>query len=207
MQLSRAYSLSFLTGLSLLSMCLLAIAEESDPAANVSGNETPVLGATPEELATRATVDVPRVSLEVARDRARLMHDLYSATLDSMHHHYFHVDRATLPARAMVDIFKEIEQQYHSKSNWISASFKPMNIDHKPQTEFEKLAARKIAQGDDFVETIDAGYYRRAGSISLNRGCISCHSGSFGNTSTARKFAGLVISIPVEETARLTQED
>ncbi len=147
--------------------------------------------------------DVPRVSLEVARDRARIMHDLYSATLDTLHHHYFHVDKATLPARAMEDLFKEIKQQHQSQARWISASFKPMSIDHTPKSDFEIQAAAKIAKGELFVETIDSGFYRRAGSISLNHGCISCHSGTFGSTSPGKKFAGLVISIPIENQAEL----
>jgi len=142
--------------------------------------------------------EIPRVSLEVARDRARLMHDLYSSTLDAMHHRYFHGDRAMVPARAMEDVFKEMQRRDHSQSRWISASFSPMSIDHEPKSDFEKLAAEKIAKGEELVESVDEGYYRRAGSISLNRGCISCHSGVFASTSSDAKFAGLVISIPVD---------
>ena len=184
-----------------LTCCLPGVANDNsqaDPKLNSSTKQTD---------SKEIENDLPRVSLEVARDRAKVMHDLYSATLDTMHHHYFHIDRATLPARAMEDLFKDIQRKQHSQARWISASFKPMSIDHKPNTEFEKEAARKIAKGEECVETIEEGYYRRAGSISLNHGCISCHSGTFGGTSTAKKFAGLVISIPVVENARVNTQD
>lgn len=39
------------------------------------------------------------LSIEVARDRARVMHDIYAATLDVLHHRYFHRDRSIIPAR------------------------------------------------------------------------------------------------------------
>ncbi|MBL8865740.1 MAG: hypothetical protein JNK93_09280, partial [Planctomycetia bacterium] len=48
----------------------------------------------------------PRVTIATAKDRAKLLHEVYSATLDSMHHHFFRRDRAVLPARAMDDIFE-----------------------------------------------------------------------------------------------------
>ncbi len=146
---------------------------------------------------------VPRVSLEVARDRAQLTHDIYAASLDAMHHRYFRGDRTTVPARAMVDVFSEIERKHHIEARWISASFSPMSIDHAPESDFEKQAARQLAKGDAAVETVEGGFYRRAGSIPLNGGCITCHHGLFAAASPGKKFAGLVISIPVEPGATL----
>ncbi|MGE0755942.1 MAG: DUF3365 domain-containing protein [Pirellulaceae bacterium] len=150
---------------------------------------------------------IPRLSLEAARDRARLMHDIYAATLDAIHHRYFHGDRAVVPARAMEDVFRDMEWRTNTKSRWIGASFAPMSITHEPKTDFEKVAAHKIARGEEAVETIEEGYYRRAGSISLNQGCVSCHGGLFAANSTTPKFAGLIISIPVDKQARLEADD
>jgi hypothetical protein len=148
----------------------------------------------------------PRVSLDVARDRARLMHDLYSSTLDAIHHRYFRREQPVIPARAMEDIFKDMERADYGEAKWISASFSPMSIDHEPTTDFEKRAAKQLARGESPVEIIEDGYYRHAGSILLTGGCVSCHSGTFGNVSPSAKFAGLVISIPVDEQARLPEE-
>lgn len=143
--------------------------------------------------------EIPRVSLEVAKDRARLMHKLYLTTMDVIHDRYFHGDRAMVPARALEDVFQEMERTTHTKARWISVNLKAMSIDHDPATEFEKRAARELADGTPQIETVEDGYYRRAGSVPLTGGCLSCHAGFFNKPSTTPKFAGLVISIPIVE--------
>ena len=159
--------------------------ETSDPVKSVSTSAT-------------AEEKVARVPISVARDRARLMHSIYSTTLGVMHDRYFHVDRSIVPARAMEDVFGEIEQETGSKANWISVNLKAMSINHEPSTEFEKRAAKEIATGESEVETTEDGYYRRATAIPMTGGCISCHAGVFSQPAKNRKFAALVISIPVE---------
>jgi len=141
--------------------------------------------------------DVPRVPVAVARDRAKLMNDIYLTTLHVMHDRYFHADRSIVPARAMEDVFKEMERQTGSKANWISVNLKAMSINHEPKTEFEKRAAREIAAGEATVEVIEDGYFRQASAVSMTGGCISCHAGFFNQPSKSQKYAGLIISIPI----------
>ena len=140
--------------------------------------------------------NVTRVSLEVARDRAKLLHHVYASAQDVMHRRYFHGGRTVVPARAMQDVFAEMKQQYHIDAAWISVTLKAMNIDNEPETEFEKKAADEIKSGKMEFETIEADYYRRAVAIPLTGGCINCHSGT-DTPSTRKPFAGLVISIPI----------
>jgi len=140
---------------------------------------------------------VPRVSVPVARDRAKLMQGIYLATLHAMHDRYFHADRAVVPARAMEDVFSEVERQTGSKANWISVNLRAMSINHEPTTDFEKKAAKEIAAGVTDLEVIEDGFYRRAGAIPMSGGCVSCHGGFANKPSKAEKFTGLVISIPV----------
>ena len=135
--------------------------------------------------------------IDLARDRAQVMHDVYAATLDVLHHRYFHRDRAIIPARAMQDIFDEIERQSKTEARWISASLKPMSVDHEPTSDFEKRAAKEIAAGTEQLEVVEDGYYRRAGAIPLSDGCVGCHGGFFKPQSKTPKFAGLVISVPI----------
>lgn len=142
--------------------------------------------------------DLPRVSLETARDRAIVMQDVYAASLTAIHHRYFHGDRATVPAKAMEDVFMAMERKTRTQARWISASLSPMSINHEPKTTFEKHAAQKLAAGEDGIEVIEDGYYRRAGSIPMTGGCVSCHAGLFASTSSGAKFSGLIISIPVQ---------
>ncbi len=141
--------------------------------------------------------DANRVSVDVARYRAKLMHDIYDATLDVMHHRYFRGDRAVVPARAMEDVFSQIQRKSSTEARWISVNLKPMSLDHTPETEFEKQAAKVLATGKSEVEVIQNGFYRRATPIPLTGGCLSCHGGLFRQPSETPKFAGLVISVPV----------
>jgi hypothetical protein len=151
----------------------------------------------PPESSAGAEESDQRVSVEVARDRARLMHRIYSATLEVLHDRYFHGDRAVVPARAMEDVFDALERESDVTARWISVNTKPMSITHEPETAFERLAAKEIAGGKSDVEVVENGIYRRAGAIPLAQGCVSCHTGFFGKPDKKPRFAGLVISIPV----------
>ncbi len=140
-----------------------------------------------------------RVSVEVARERAQLTHNIYSAMLDVIHHRYFRHDRATVPSVAMEDAFPRIAAQENISARWITVNAKVMNVDHEPQDDFEKQAAKAIAAGKKEHELVENGVYRRAEGISLmNKGCLDCHLG-FGASGRIDRFAGLVISIPVSE--------
>ena len=169
----------------------------------VEASDDPV--SDPKDVSTTTkTVDsetleqgVTRVSVTVARDRAQLMQGIYLATLHAMHDRYFHADRAVVPARAMEDVFSEVERQTGSKANWISVNLRAMSINHEPATAFEKRAAREIAAGETVLEVIEDGFYRRAGAIPMSGGCVSCHGGFANKPFKAEKFTGLVISIPV----------
>lgn len=138
-----------------------------------------------------------RLSLEEAKRQAKVMHPVYVATLDAMHHHYFRTNRAVLPARAMEDIFTAVADETQSTAKWISVNTKPMSIDHEPASEFEKQAAIEIAAGKAEYSAVDNGYYRSARPIPLTSGCIGCHIG-LGAQVKSPRFAGLVISIPVQ---------
>lgn len=141
--------------------------------------------------------DSKRVAIEVARDRAKVMHEIYEATLDVMHHRYFHRERSVVPARAMEDVFLQIKRQSQVEARWISVNLKPMSIDHEPTSDFEKQAAREIAAGKLELETVEEGYYRRAGVIPLSSGCVGCHAGLSKEATQSPKYAALVISVPV----------
>jgi hypothetical protein len=150
--------------------------------------------------------EAPRVPLVVARDRAKLLHEVYASMLDVIHRRYFHADRAIVPARAMEDVFSDMERAAHIEARWIVANLKAMSVDHEPETPFEKQAAREITRGKKEVEVVEEGFYRRAVPVPLNAECISCHGGFFRKPSSTPKFAGLVISIPVEAGAKLEEK-
>lgn len=160
-----------------------------------NGEETPDAAKTTVSRVPAESAAV--VSLSTARDRARVMHRIYSSTLDVLHDHYFHVNKAVLPARAMEDIFTDIEVKSGTKTRWIAVNAKAMSVDHEPADDFEKEAARRIAAGEKEVEQTGPDVYRYAGAIPLQENCIQCHMGTLTNPPKKPRFAGLVISIPV----------
>jgi len=168
-----------------------------------------VLGAGPAARSTSAPDDakppeqqagaVGPVTVAGARAQAKLLHQVYAATLEVMHHHFFKRDRSVLPARALEDVFAELDRGAHIKAAWISVNTKPMSIHHEPRTPFEQQAAKAIAAGKGEFELVENGVYQRAGAIPLGAGCISCHTGFFSKTPQTQRFAGLVIRIPLND--------
>lgn len=142
--------------------------------------------------------DDRRVSVAVARDRAKLMHEVYASTLDSMHHHFFRHDRAVLPARALEDVFAQVGRRSGVEARWIAVNTPPMSVGHEAKSAFEKKAAAEIAAGKDAYEEVEGGVYRRAGAIPLGGGCVSCHTRFSTTRDKTPRFAGLVISVPVK---------
>lgn len=146
---------------------------------------------------TKASDNTVRIPLAAARDRAMLMQQMYTATLDVIHDKYFHSERAIVPARALEDVFEALEQANGSSAKWISVNLKAMSINHDPTTDFEKHAARALGEGKPEYESVESGMYRRATPILLNDGCLGCHAGFGSRPSKSQKLAGLVIAIPV----------
>lgn len=143
--------------------------------------------------------DEARVSVDVARERAAVLHVAYAATLDTMHHHYFRREQAVLPARAMEEVFADVARKSNVKARWIAVNTKPMSVDHEPEGDFEKKAAAELATGKDKYEAVEDGYFRSASPISLHGGCLSCHHNSaFGPPPKGSRYAGLVLSVPIK---------
>ncbi len=139
------------------------------------------------------------VSVETARDRAQLLHEVYAATLEVMHQRYFRANRATLPARALEDVFAEIDRQSRVKTGWIAVNTRAMSVNHEAKTDFERKAAAALSAGKTEYERVENGVYQRAGLIPLGAGCVGCHVGFGGPEVKTPRFAGLVITIPVVE--------
>lgn len=179
---------------------LCAAALRAEPPAEKAG-EAGLASSPPPSAADSRVGAEGRVPVEVARDRAKVMHDVYAASLDMMHHHYFHRNRAVVPARALEDVFDVIKEQSNVEAQWIAVNMKAMSVDHVPKTKFAKRAAQEIAAGKPEIEEVEGGYYRRAGAIPLASSCVGCHGGFFKEPTKTPKFAGLIISVPIAESA------
>lgn len=140
-----------------------------------------------------------RVSIEVARARAKLTHTICCAMLDVIHDNYFRHERSVVPSVAMEDAFPTINELENISLRWVTVNGKTMNVDHDPKTDFEKNAAKAISAGKNDFETVEKGIYRRGKGISLmNNGCLTCHLG-FGSSGKIDRFSGLIVSIPIIE--------
>jgi hypothetical protein len=140
-----------------------------------------------------------KVSVGVARDRAKLLHSVYLSTLEVMHERYFHDEKAIIPARAMEDVFAELSRQSQIDARWIAVNTKAMGVRHEPKSDFEKQAAAQLSAGKEELELIEQGRYYRATAIPLTAGCVSCHTNFFTTIPKTPRFAGLVITMPVSD--------
>jgi hypothetical protein len=160
--------------------------------------DAPPASAEQPKVVSKPTDEGP-LSVEEARARAQLLHNVYSSTLDVMHHRYFRSDHAVLPARAMEDVFADMEKQSNIQARWISVNTTAMSIHHEPVGEFEKKAAIELASGKPEYEKVEGGFLLRATAIPLKGGCVGCHTKPSPTPDKTPRFAGLVIRIPVME--------
>lgn len=160
---------------------------------------TTAVFADPPSQPASETAPPPQTTAAIARDRAKLLHEVYSTSLEVMHERYFHDERAIVPARALEDVFSTLEKQTKVKARWISVNTRPMSINHEPKTDFERKAAEELAAGKTEYEQVKDGLFQRATPIALSGGCVSCHTGFFASPPKSPRFAGLVISIPVDQ--------
>jgi hypothetical protein len=80
---------------------------------------------------------------------------------------------------------------------WLVVETDIVNIDHKPQDQFEKDAAKALAAGNQKFEASANGQYRYAGPIRLASQCLKCHVR--GRSNTDDRTAGLLISMPLAD--------
>lgn len=153
----------------------------------------------PQSKPVRKPKTLARIPLQQAREQAALLDKVYASTLDVVHHHFFRNDRAILPARAVEDIFADLERETDIQSRWIAVNTKAMSVNHEPESDFEELAARELSAGKPAVEIVEDGYFRRVTPVPLGARCVGCHTGVFSPQATAPRLAGLVISIPITE--------
>ncbi|HVW38170.1 MAG TPA: DUF3365 domain-containing protein [Pirellulales bacterium] len=201
---NRLASLSLAGGV-IGAMCV-ALAMSAEPEGQPAGEPAPKQPAAEQPAteqpgeaaeAAQAAEQAKPLSVEAARERAKLMHEMYHATLHVMHDHYFHDSRAVVPARALEDVFEELAFSRKVEAKWISVNTRAMSLRHEPASEFEKKAAEEIGAGRKEYERVEDGYYERAAAIPLTAGCINCHVGFFKQPPKSPRFAGLVIRMRV----------
>ncbi len=138
------------------------------------------------------------ISVVEARERAKMLHEIYETTLRTIHSRYFKDNGSVpIPSRVMEDIFSRVSRKSTVTARWIAVNTQAMSLEHEPEDEFEKEAARTLSSGGQEFERIENGTYRRATPIILFDSCLKCHAPPPIRVTNAR-YAGLVISMPVK---------
>lgn len=139
---------------------------------------------------------VPAKSASEARARAQLLHETLHASLLVVHHEYYREDAGlAIPAVTLRRVFGELASRHKVELRWLAVNAQPMNVEHKPRDEFEKLAVESLARGAAEYERVEDGQYRFAGTITLSSECLKCHLPH--RTSTKDRAAALAISMPL----------
>lgn len=146
-----------------------------------------------------AAQDLGPISVGEARERAKILHDVYEAMLRTIHSRYFKENAGVpIPSRALEEVFARVTRRTKTKARWIAVNSQAMSLDHEPADDFEKAAVRVLSAGGQEFEQVENGTYRRATPIALLDSCLKCHAPPPIRVTNAR-FAGLVISMPVKE--------
>jgi hypothetical protein len=149
----------------------------------------------------KTSVIPPPTTVAEARARARLLHETIRGTLQVVHRDFFEEDGSSpIPSASMSDVFTEMARSFDVKMRWLIVQTDVMNVDHRPQDDFEKQAAKQLAKGKPRFESVENGRYRFAGPIRLASQCLKCHVKA--RTSNEDRIAGLLISMPLGIGAR-----
>lgn len=137
-------------------------------------------------------------SVAEARGRAQLLHEMIHGSLQVMHRDFFDEDDAlAIPSASLEDVFREMSRSFHVEIKWLNVNTDVVNVDHQPEDDFEKSAAKHLARGEEYFESESADRYRFAGPIRLRSQCLKCHVKD--RRSTDDRTAGLVISMPLTD--------
>lgn len=176
-------SLCIASGKHLLLIALLAVAV---PAAHAQEGDEPMFEA-------------PR-TIEEARSRAKLLHEMAHGALQVMHRDFFDEESLhAIPSASLEDVFSEMSRAHGVSMKWMNAGTDVVNVDHQPEDSFERGAAKRLAAGKPFVERVTADRYRFVGRIRLASQCLKCHVKRRNNNEP--RFAGLSISMPFRSDA------
>jgi len=161
------------------------------------GNAAAKLRAEDKPAATKPRDAILRTP-EQAVLEATFLQDAMHAMLQITHHRYYKEDEGLeLPAATMAEVFKDLEEEHQLKLRWLVVEGQAMNSDHLAQDDFERAAVQSLLAGKKVHESLENGYYRRAGAITLSNVCLKCHVPD--RRDTRNRTAGLVISIPVRQ--------
>ena len=138
----------------------------------------------------------PPSTLEEARSRAKLLHEMVRGALQIMHRDFFDEENAhAIPSASLEDVFHGMGKSYDVQMKWLTVNTDLVNDDHQAKSAFEKAAVKELAAGKQMAEKIEERSYQYAGAIRLGSQCLKCHVQR--RTSNEDRTAGVVITMPI----------
>ena len=145
----------------------------------------------------------PPDSVKEARARSLLLYETLRGSLAIMHRDFFDEEAAgAIPSASMEDVFHELGATHDVRVKWLVVNTDMVNVDHEPEDEFERQAAKALARGADHYQKVEPASenggnsrFRFVGSITLRSQCLKCHVKR--RTSNEDRVAGLAISMPI----------
>ncbi len=140
------------------------------------------------------------MTVDQAREQARLLQTTYEATLHVIHRRYFDADeKQMIPAKALEDVFRLVDEETGRTTRWIAVSTPAMNVDNTPKEGFEEAAAEALRSGQKEFESVEGNVYQRAGSIKLFASCLRCHESGLTKQITKDRVAAFVMTFPLRD--------
>ena len=152
----------------------------------------------PEAIPVTKSGDPDKAAADVreARLRSQLLHETIHGSLQVMHRDFFREgDRLRIPSSSLEDVFRELHRSWNVRVAWMAVNAKAMNIDHRPEGEFQQFAAKEIGGGKEMAEQVDGDTYRYAGAVSLGNECLKCHLPDRQNLEPRK--AAVLITMPL----------
>ncbi|HWL07544.1 MAG TPA: DUF3365 domain-containing protein [Planctomicrobium sp.] len=186
-------SFGILSGIGLCSLALLI-----GIGSNTVPEQTAVADGGDKNAGSARSGEYVPSSLEEARARARLLYETIDGALQVMHRDLFDDEKSLIiPSRSLEDVFRVLERKHHVSLRWLAVNANAMSVDHTPENDFERAAAKAITAGQTEYEAVEEGTFRYVGMIRLGSECLKCHVPM--RKSLEDRFAGLVISMPFQK--------
>lgn len=169
----------------------------------VSFDEQKPAEATATALTPQADSAVARgiLTADEARGRAEILHEVMHEMLLSVHENYYREDEGLLiPATALNAVFDRIGKKQKIQIRWLAVDAEPMNVGHRPQTDFDHAAVKALKNGQPSYENTVEQTFEYAGPIRLSSECLKCHVPN--RTNLRDRLAAIVISMPVTSAGR-----
>jgi hypothetical protein len=145
------------------------------------------------------SVEPDRDAVERAQDTVKLLDDLHKGYVVHITATYVKAQERTPAAHVAKKVFAHVEKNGGPKVRLIDATGSPINKENVPQSDFEKRAIRKLAEGETYVSEVgrhnDRPVLRAATPVpAVMQQCIRCHPGY----KEGELLGALVYEVPIK---------